>query len=166
MNDNPGAVVRTQVCPANFCATKSQRDLAAAVCRDRRSPCGSVTSSSDSPLDCHSPLSVSLRYPDGPFYVEFAGKAIIVRHPERRTKSVVEPVGRHKVSGSLIDRLSRTPHPSCSAMAIIPCFDNPTVLFAVRSQSTSPSEEVEAQCSLSQNGRTKALPYLSPASHP
>ncbi|MBR5449599.1 MAG: hypothetical protein IKV43_06375, partial [Clostridia bacterium] len=31
MNDNPGAVARTQVCPANFCDTKSQRDLAAAV---------------------------------------------------------------------------------------------------------------------------------------
>ena len=31
-----------------------------------------------------------------------------------------------------------------TATAIILYFDNPTVLFAVRSQSTSPSEEVEA----------------------
>ena len=38
-------------------------------------------------------------------------QGVVVRHPERRTKSVVEPVGRHEVSGSLIDRLSRTPHP-------------------------------------------------------
>ena len=33
------------------------------------------------------------------------------------------------------------------------CFDNPTVLFAVRSQSTSPSKEVEAY------GSSKPLPY-------
>ena len=33
-------------------------------------------------------------------------------HPERRTKSAVEHGVRHEVSGSLIDRLSQTPHPS------------------------------------------------------
>ena len=52
---------------------------------------------------------------DGPFYVGFAGKAIIVRHPERRRDAVhlggVEHRVRHGVSGSLIDRLSQTPHP-------------------------------------------------------
>ena len=37
--------------------------------------------------------------------------------------------------------------------------DNPTVLFAIRSQSTSPSEEVEALVRVWQDGRTKALPY-------
>ena len=33
-------------------------------------------------------------------------------HPERRTTSAVEHGVRHEVSGSLIDRLSQTPHPS------------------------------------------------------
>ena len=39
-----------------------------------------------------------------------------------------------------------------TALAIILCFDNPTVLFAICSQSTSPSEEVEAYTTLSQGG--------------
>ena len=41
--------------------------------------------------------------------------ALSTSHPERRRDAShlgeVEPVGRHEVSGSLIDRLSQTPHP-------------------------------------------------------
>ena len=58
---------------------------------------------------------------DGPFYVGFTVKAIIVRHPERRRDEShlggVEHGVRHGVSGSLLDRLSQTPHPPQAGLA-------------------------------------------------
>ena len=44
--------------------------------------------------------------------------------------------------------------------------DNPTVLFAVRSQSTSPSKEVEALFRVRQNGGSKPPPYKIPLPRP
>ena len=44
-------------------------------------------------------------------------QGVVVRHPERRTKSAVEHGVRHKVSGSHIDRLSQTPHPPQAGLA-------------------------------------------------
>ena len=56
-----------------------------------------------------------------------------------------------------------SPH---TVTAIILCFDNPTVLFAVRSQSTSPSKEVEAYVTLPQNGSGNPLPYDNRTKNP